>query len=100
MSRRQRIAAGLWIVMALVIWNTIYDLMLTRGVQEYMFRFALHQAGRGPLVSMGEVMDRNIYDAVWVSTFFASLVALAGFVTIRMFTQPAAGPANTGPAQS
>ena len=99
MSRRQRLAAGLWIVMALVIWNTIYDLMLTRGVQEYLFRVALHQAGRGPLVSMAEVMDRNIYDAVWVSTLFASLVALAGFVTIRLFTPPAARPADAGTAQ-
>jgi hypothetical protein len=90
MSRPQRIALGLWLVVPIVIWHTIYDLMLTRGVQEYLFRVALHQAGRGPLVSMADVMDRNIYDAVWVSTLFASLVALAGFMSIRMLTS--AGP--------
>lgn len=86
LTRSQRVAAGLWIVMALVIWNLVYDLLLTRAVQEYMFRVALHQAGRGPLTTMAEVLDREVYYAVWVSTLFASIVALAGFVTIRILS--------------
>ena len=83
LTRRERIAAGLWIVVTLVVWNLIYDLMVTRAVQEFMFRAALHEAGRGPLTTMADVLDPNVYDAIWVSTLFASLVALAGFFTIR-----------------
>lgn len=82
-TRRERFAAGLWLLVALVVWNLIYDLMITRAVQEFMFRAALHEAGRGPHTTMASVLDRSVYDAVWVSTLFASLVALAGFVTIR-----------------
>jgi hypothetical protein len=82
-GRRERIAAGLWILVALVVWNLVYDLMVTRAVQEFMFRAALHEAGRGPAITMADVLDRNVYDAIWVSTLFASLVALAGFFTIR-----------------
>lgn len=83
LTRRERVAAGLWVVVAIVVWNLVYDLMITRAVQEFMFRAALHEAGRGPAVTMADVLDRNVYDAIWVSTLFASLIALAGFVTIR-----------------
>jgi hypothetical protein len=83
LTRRERVAAGLWIVVSLIVWNLIYDLMVTRGVQEFMFRAALHEAGRGPRTTMAEVLDRNVDEAIWVSTLFASLVALAGFFTIR-----------------
>jgi hypothetical protein len=83
LSHRERVAAGLWMVVAVIVWNLVYDLMITRGVQEFMFRAALHEAGRGPHVTMAGVMDANVYDAIWVSTLFASLVALAGFFTIR-----------------
>jgi hypothetical protein len=84
LSRRERIAAAIWVVVSIVVGNTVYDLMLTRAIKEYMFRIALHQAGRGPLVSMRDVMDRNIYEATWVALLFASVVALAGFGTIKM----------------
>lgn len=90
LSRRERVAAGLWIVVSLVVWNLVYDLLLTRAVQEFLFRAALHEAGRGPLTSMAEVMDRSVYHAIWVSTLFASLVALAGFFTIRYVGRPRA----------
>jgi hypothetical protein len=83
LTHRERLAAGLWIVVTVVVWNLIYDLIITRAVQEFMFRAALHEAGRGPLTTMAEVLDPGVYHAIWVSTLFASLVALAGFFTIR-----------------
>ena len=96
LTRRERFAAGLWIVVAIVIWNLVYDLMVTRAVQEFMFRAALHEAGRGPQTTMADVLDRNVYDAIWVSTLFASLVALAGFFTIR-YIGKTAGREDTRP---
>jgi hypothetical protein len=88
LTGRERVAVAIWLVVPIVIWNVIYDLLLTRGVNDYLFRAALHEAGRGPATSMAEVMDRTVYDAVWVSTLFASIVALAGFFTIRYLRQP------------
>jgi hypothetical protein len=79
---------GIWIVVSIVTWNLIYDLLVTRAVQEFMFRVALHEAGRGPLTTMAQVLDPQVYDAIWISTLFASLVALAGFFTIRYIGQP------------
>ena len=87
LTGRERLAAGIWIVVPLIVWNLVYDLLLTRGVQEFMLRAVLHEAGRGPETRMADVLDRYVYDAIWISTLFASIVALAGFGTIRLFTR-------------
>ncbi len=85
LTGRERLAVGIWIVVPLVVWNLVYDLLLTRGVKEFMLRATLHEAGRGPAVTMAQVLDRYVYDAIWISTLFASIVALAGFYTIKLF---------------
>ena len=83
LSRRERALIGLWLVLALVLWNGIYDMILIEGIKEYLFRSALSEAGRSPRVSIASVLDVMVFKAVWVSTFWASLVLLAGMVTIR-----------------
>jgi hypothetical protein len=82
--RRERALVGLWVVMAVLLWNGIYDMTLGEGIKEYLFRSALHEAGRAPSVSIASVLDPYIFDAAWVSTFWACLVMLAGLVTIRV----------------
>lgn len=84
MPRRERMAIGLWLIMAVIAWNGIYDLLLTRGVKEYLFRNALHAAGLGPDVPMTQIMEVTVRDAVRVCTFWASVILLAGMVTIRL----------------
>ncbi|HJR59522.1 MAG TPA: hypothetical protein VJ813_08995 [Vicinamibacterales bacterium] len=83
LTRRERLLVGIWIVLAIALWNGVYDMTLGEGIKEYLFRSALHEAGRGPRMSIATVLDPFILDAVWVSTFWASLVLLLGLVTIR-----------------
>lgn len=77
-------AVGLWLVVALLVWNGVYDLMLGRGIKDYLFRDALYHAGRGPHIPIAAVMDSTVYDAVWVSSLCASVILLAGLFTIRL----------------
>lgn len=81
---RERIGVAIWVVLAVVVWNGIYDVLLTRGVKEYLFRWALHEAGRGPVVPMALIMEVTVGDAIWVSTLWAGIILLAGLVTIRV----------------
>ena len=83
MTPRERALVVLWVTLGILLWNGVYDMTLGEGIKEYLFRHALHQAGRGPEVTIPAVLDPFIFDAVWVSTFWASLVMLAGLVTIR-----------------
>jgi hypothetical protein len=86
LTNRQRFAVGLWLVLVALLWNGIYDLVLVRGVKEYLFRAALAAAGRGPQTPIAQVMDVAVYEAVWIATFWASAVLLAGLCTIRLMT--------------
>ena len=84
LSRPERIVIWIWLTVAVVAWNGIYDVLLTRSAKEYLFRAALHDAGRGPSVSISHVMDVAVRDAIWISTLWASLILLAGLVTVRL----------------
>ena len=72
-------------ILGVVLWNGIYDMILGQGLREYLFRSALHDAGRGPAMSISSVVDPYIADALWIATFWAALVTLAGLLTIRSF---------------
>ena len=87
LSRAERAAVALWVILAVVIWNGIYDVLVTRGVKEYLLRRAMHDAGRGPDVQLALMMDLTVRDAAWMATLWASIVLLAGLWTIRMFAR-------------
>ncbi len=89
LARRERAALAMWIVLAVALWNGIFEMMVVRGVKEYLFRAALYDAGRRPFTPIAEVMDPAIYHATWVATLWTSIVLLAALVTIRRF-RPAA----------
>ena len=84
LERRERIAVGLWLIIAAVVWNGLYDLLLARSTETYLFKQAIHQAGLGPWVDLTTAMDLAVRDAVWLSTLWASLLLLAGLITIRL----------------
>jgi len=83
LPRRESIAVAGWLVLGVALWNGVYDMIVGQGLREYLFRSALHDAGRAPRVSVSAVVDPYIADAVLTSTFWASLVVLAGLVTIK-----------------
>jgi hypothetical protein len=83
LNRAERIAVWVWIVLTVVVWNGVYDLVLTRGIKDYVLRNALHQAGRGPEVSMARLMDIAVTDAIWLSTLWACVILFAGLMTVR-----------------
>jgi hypothetical protein len=88
---RRRIALALWFAMAVVVWNGLYDLRITLGVRDYLMKQALHDAGRGPAVTIATAMDETVRDAVKVSTLWAGIVLGAGLSTIWLLRreQPA-----------
>ena len=87
MSRSERTALAVWIVLAIALWNGIFEMMVVRGVKEYLFRVALYDAGRRPFTPIGDVMDPAIYHATWVATLWTSIVLLTALLTIRSFSR-------------
>lgn len=89
---RERAAMILWLLLGVVVWNGLYDLLLTRGIKDYLLQQALHDAGRGPAsMPLALAMDMTVRDAVWIATLWASIIVCAGLLTVRVFhTTPAA----------
>ena len=84
LHRREKIAIGLWLIVAIVVWNGLYDLLLARSTQHYLFMQALYQAGRAPWTDLTNAMDVAVRDARWLSTLWASVLLLAGLFTVRV----------------
>ena len=90
--RRQRIAVAVWIVLGIALWNGIFEMMVVRGVKDYLFQAALHESGRRPFTPIAEVMDPAIFHATWVATLWTSIVLLAALLTIRTFVNASPHP--------
>jgi hypothetical protein len=83
----KRWLVGLWLALGVVVWNGIFDLLLTRGVKEYLFRQAAHDLGRGERFTMRQIMDETIADAVVTASLWALAVAGAGLLTVVLCTR-------------
>src|SRR3954449_12668095 len=81
--RRQRVVVAAWIVLAVALWNGIFEMMVVRGVKEYLFRAAQYEAGRRPFTPVTDVMDPAIFHATWVATLWTSIVLLMAMLTIK-----------------
>ena len=82
-GRQARVAALWWVAIAIVIWNACWDVVLRRAENEYLLRHAMHEARRGPAVTIDQFMGPARYDALWIATLAAGLILLAALITIR-----------------
>lgn len=80
MSRRALV--GLWLVVAILVWNTVFDLYVSRGAREYLQMAAEAELGRGPVPAMREVMDQTSRRGAMAATRWALVVFGAGCLTI------------------
>ncbi len=83
-SRSVRLAVTLWIGLAVIVWNGLYDLRISLGVRDYLLAAALHEDGRGPAVIMADAMRLTVRDAVLVASLWASIILGAGLGTVRL----------------
>jgi hypothetical protein len=77
----KRLLVILWVVLSAALWNGVFDILVTRGVKEYLYRSAEHALGRGPDVSMNVIMDQTVRDAVVTASAWALLIGSAGLYT-------------------
>lgn len=69
-------------VLVVVVWNGIFDILVTRGVKEYLYRSAEHELGRGPAVTMNQIMGQTVADAAVTASLWALFVGGAGLAIL------------------
>ncbi|MGH9373138.1 MAG: hypothetical protein ACRD15_16580 [Vicinamibacterales bacterium] len=89
--RPARLAVAIWVLIAIVVWNGLYDLRITLGVRDYLLKAALHDAGRGPAVVMSDAMRDTVRDAVLVASLWGAIILIAGILTVRVVGRRAGG---------
>jgi hypothetical protein len=82
MSRIERRLLILWIALAVVVWNGVYDIRMHDTTRGYLLEAALAQARLGGGVDMRTVMHRGLVDAIAFATAWAAGVFLAGMITM------------------
>jgi len=55
-----RLAAAVWLVGAVVIWNRAFDRHVIAGARDYVDRQQLASEGRGPRVDVDQIMNAAI----------------------------------------
>jgi hypothetical protein len=69
-------------ILAIVIWNVVFDSYIDEGMAEYLRRQAYFEQGRGPRASIDAVMDDAISRGAWSATGWAAGVAGLGLAGI------------------
>jgi hypothetical protein len=81
---RRNLPVLLVVFASVIVWNGMFDILVTRGVKEYLYRTADHELGRGDAVTMGEIMGQTVSDAVMTASGWALFVGGVGFVALRL----------------
>jgi hypothetical protein len=71
-----------WAILGVALWNALFEMIVVRGVKDYLLRAELAAAGRGPVTAIPEVMDPAIRHATWVATMWTVVVWLAAALTV------------------
>src|SRR5262245_53782955 len=74
-QRTARIARALWVALAVVVWNVVFDQIIVAAGRRYVMAATVALATGAPYVRMDDWMQPAVRQAVWMATI-ASLVAL------------------------
>ena len=84
MTRIEKRLLILWIALAFVVWNGVYDMRMHDTVRGYLLQAALVQ-GTAQGIDMRAYLHRGFVDALAFSSAWALGVFLAGIVTMRTY---------------
>ena len=96
LARRRRRAVLLWLLVAVVVWNGIFDFVQTRGIKDYLLRTAMHELGRGPAIAFPDAMAVINREAIGLATVWALGILTAGILTVRAFSRTTDPPSRAG----
>ena len=89
-----KVARGLWIVWAILVWNVVFDHVIVVAGREYIAG-AMGAVGSGGFARMDDWMQPAITRGLWIATASSALILLVGFVAIRHATKTG-NPAEDG----
>jgi len=87
---RVRLAAALWIALAVVVWNVVLDQTSVLAGRQYIIAALASAESMGPFVSMQDWMRPAAVRGFWMANAAGAAILLIGFFALRV-----AGPARS-----
>jgi hypothetical protein len=81
---RRRLAAALWIVWAIVVWNVVFDRVLVNAGREYVRTAMAAASAPGPYARIDDRMRPALTQALVAASAAAAAIVLVGLAAIRL----------------
>jgi hypothetical protein len=94
---RPRLAAALWIVWAIVVWNVVFDRVLVNAGREYVRSAQAAATGSGPYARIDDSMRPALTRALGAGSAAAGVIILVGFAALRLAARRARDTTSTEP---
>jgi hypothetical protein len=78
---RRALAVG-WLIVAVLVWNGIFDFYIGGGVREYLQLRAEYDAGRAPEPSMAAIMAKAEHLGLVAATIWSTSLLACGWLTL------------------
>ena len=85
-SRRRRLAAVLWLLLAFLTWNVRFDYGVRLAAKEYLAGRVTYLRGQGPRVEIAGVMRAGVASSAAAATQLAFPVLLVG-ISLAAFSR-------------
>jgi hypothetical protein len=92
-GRAARIAVGLWIAWAVIVWNVVFDHVIVVAGRSYISAAVRAAAGPGPYARMDDWMRPAVTRAFWTASAAAGLL-LVILLAVLMSTRASARAAG------
>ena len=83
---KRRAAAWLWLVLAFVVWNVVFDRVIVVAGREYLDIARAAVRSNGPYALIDDAMRPARSRAFWFATASAGGILLTAFVALRRQT--------------
>lgn len=84
----RRVLLLLWLAVAGLVWNVVFDLYVSRGAREYLQMAAEAELGRAETPSMFHVMAWTQQRGARAASRWALVVLVAGGATVWLMSDP------------
>jgi len=80
---RRRLAVWLWIVLAFVVWNVVFDQVIIDAGRHYIEIATASAESNGPYLNIQDTMRPARSRALSLATGSAGLILVVGFLGLR-----------------
>jgi hypothetical protein len=74
---------GFWLLVGAVAWNAAFEVIVNRGVKDYLYQQARFELGRGPRPTIDRVVGGAVRDGAVQCTLWSAALVAAGILSTR-----------------